>query len=518
MPTHSPATSEPHSQTTSPCFSRRYDAALILSTVTHRMQYRKGTGIPYSMHPVHVAHLLERAGADEDIVIAGLLHDVLEDLDVNYTDVRKGFRKAYPTRDWSDGPEEFVQQVQNLIASQFGARVLELVGTVTERKEDAGRKRPWKARKVEQLTELAAGSPAVAVLKCADALHNVSSIVRDMQDQPADAAVSVLTRFNASPDDVLWLYGTVAAVAAERIVDEHRYLARELEDAIRTLEQEIDRACGVRNPFTGERPGWSGQPSTCLVALSPSGRRIYSVDQWRRFAPPARGDAQWKDSRSAKELARAWFNGLEATIPGEVAELFRSSNATAKLEVRTIFAEHQTPLDDRGAGRQHDLLAHGTAGNTRVVIGFEAKADEPFGRTVGEYLQQTEAENETRTREGRQVSGVPARINELSQRVFGRRVDDAISGLRYQLLHATAAVELEASQADLAVFAVHEFMSRACDQRCVDTNDSDLVHFARVLDSAIPQIEVGGIVGPFRSAAGSVPLYIGKARRRLATE
>jgi (p)ppGpp synthase/HD superfamily hydrolase len=62
-------------------FSRRYDAALILSAAAHSVQNRKGTSIPYSAHPVHVARLLEQAGVDDEgLLIAGLLHDVLEDL------------------------------------------------------------------------------------------------------------------------------------------------------------------------------------------------------------------------------------------------------------------------------------------------------------------------------------------------------------------------------------------------------------------------------------------------------
>src|SRR5262245_24388558 len=63
-------------------FSPRYDAALALAARAHRSQLRKGTDLPYIAHPVHVSLILIRHGFGEDLAIAGLLHDVVEDTDV----------------------------------------------------------------------------------------------------------------------------------------------------------------------------------------------------------------------------------------------------------------------------------------------------------------------------------------------------------------------------------------------------------------------------------------------------
>lgn len=275
-----------------PAFASRYDAALILSAVAHEGRTRKGTSIPYETHVVHVARLLERAGLDENVVIAGLLHDVLEDLEPERADVRQRFREVYPHTRWEDDPKEFARQVAQYIKIQFGPGVLNLVKAVSEQKEENGKKRPWKVRKIEQLQHLTEATPAVAALKCADALHNVASILRDLRHD-REAARNVLTRFNASPDDVLWYYGTVAALTHERLLPEHRYLAREAEKTVRALEKEVDRVLGRRDTFTGERAGLPGSGSESIVLLSAIGRRIYSFDQWRRLAPPARGG--WSD-------------------------------------------------------------------------------------------------------------------------------------------------------------------------------------------------------------------------------
>ena len=66
---------------TEPLFSHRLDAAYKLAAIVHAKQMRKGTLIPYVAHPIHVASILARAGCSEDVVIAGVLHDVLEDGD-----------------------------------------------------------------------------------------------------------------------------------------------------------------------------------------------------------------------------------------------------------------------------------------------------------------------------------------------------------------------------------------------------------------------------------------------------
>jgi (p)ppGpp synthase/HD superfamily hydrolase len=111
-------------------YSARFDEALAFAACAHRTQVRKGTphpGVPYIVHPMHVATLLRVHGFDEDLVIAGLLHDTVEDCDVEV----------------------------GAIASQFGDAVATLVRAVTEQKTDAGgQRRPCR---VERLAAVNAG-------------------------------------------------------------------------------------------------------------------------------------------------------------------------------------------------------------------------------------------------------------------------------------------------------------------------------------------------------------------------
>ena len=57
----------------------------------HKGQFRKGTNIPYIIHPINVGRILIESGCSESIVIAGILHDVVEDTDVLFEVVREKF-------------------------------------------------------------------------------------------------------------------------------------------------------------------------------------------------------------------------------------------------------------------------------------------------------------------------------------------------------------------------------------------------------------------------------------------
>ena len=58
----------------------------------HAGQYRK-SGEPYVVHPLEVAIILAELGMDIDTVVAGLLHDVLEDTEATYEELKENFGK-----------------------------------------------------------------------------------------------------------------------------------------------------------------------------------------------------------------------------------------------------------------------------------------------------------------------------------------------------------------------------------------------------------------------------------------
>jgi guanosine-3',5'-bis(diphosphate) 3'-pyrophosphohydrolase len=157
-----------------PFLSSRIEQALRVATAGHAGQERKGSGVPYVEHVVAVAWILDRAGFNEDVVIAGLLHDLIEDTPTTLDDIR----------------------------SRFGQIVADLVAYCSEVKlDDQGRKRPWIDRKRDHLAALESAPVAARAIILADKLHNLISIEVDLgEGRP------VWSTFHAGRDQVLWYY------------------------------------------------------------------------------------------------------------------------------------------------------------------------------------------------------------------------------------------------------------------------------------------------------------------------
>ncbi len=160
-------------------FSPLLERAFRVAARAHREQCRKSGDLPYFSHPAAVTLILARAGIDADeILAAAVLHDVVEDTPVTLDD----------------------------LASQFPAEVLVWVADASERKQDAnGAARPWIDRKREHLEHLAhVAWPSQAIL-LADKCHNLRAMLVDYEV----VGDEFWTRFNASPERILWYYRAV---------------------------------------------------------------------------------------------------------------------------------------------------------------------------------------------------------------------------------------------------------------------------------------------------------------------
>lgn len=198
-------------------FSPAFDNALIVATLAHRRQLRKGTRVPYVMHPMHVATLLSRCGFGEPLTTAALLHDVLEDAPFDDKAFEADLRSTFPRYSWPapDPSRPFRPVAEQFMDTTFGADVMRLVRAVTEEKNEGGPEVPWLARRKRQLEHLAEAGREEAALKAADALHNVSSILRDL----AEGRATFTGRFKATPEQSMWYYEQIARLARARAGD-----------------------------------------------------------------------------------------------------------------------------------------------------------------------------------------------------------------------------------------------------------------------------------------------------------
>src|SRR4051812_31306465 len=132
-------------------YSDRINHALAFAAKHHDRQVRKGTRLPYLTHPANVAIILTRYGRDDDTVVAGILHDVIEDC------VRENFTRA---------------MLEQRIGDKFGVSVLDTVLAVTHRiVDDEGVELSSEERKDDYLERLAQASDSARWVCAADKLH-----------------------------------------------------------------------------------------------------------------------------------------------------------------------------------------------------------------------------------------------------------------------------------------------------------------------------------------------------------
>src|SRR5438128_11470606 len=71
----------------------RFEEALSFAVQAHgaAKQERKGTDFPYVSHPIRVAEILDRFGCSEDVIVAGFLHDAIEDANITAEEIGAAF-------------------------------------------------------------------------------------------------------------------------------------------------------------------------------------------------------------------------------------------------------------------------------------------------------------------------------------------------------------------------------------------------------------------------------------------
>ncbi|MBK8047169.1 MAG: hypothetical protein IPK16_08640 [Anaerolineales bacterium] len=199
------------------------------------------------------------------------------------------------------------------------------------------------------------------------------------------------------------------------------------------------------------------------------------MDDWFLYAPPKMGELHWKDGRSAKELAKAFFATGTPVVPPELLDLLASSDELGEVRFTEAWPERKIQLDSYfGETRNADLAAISISAIGKIAVTVEAKADESFGRLIAEELSAASA-----------TSKLPARIAALCSSVLGRP-PAGVGNLRYQLLHGIAGTLIFAKErnAVAAVFIVYEFNGPSCLSRNLERNAGDLASFLSVLSSS----------------------------------
>jgi len=156
-----------------------YYQAIKIALQSHKDQVRKLGKDPYVIHPLEVGYILSENGADQDTVIAGILHDVIEDTDITY-DTLKSF---------------------------FSDRIINLINSCTEPDKSL----TWDERKKHTLNSPALQEKEIQLLMCADKLSNLRSIQHGLKEYGTE----IWKHFNAGYSKQKWYYATMIDVLKE---------------------------------------------------------------------------------------------------------------------------------------------------------------------------------------------------------------------------------------------------------------------------------------------------------------
>jgi (p)ppGpp synthase/HD superfamily hydrolase len=195
----------------------QFRRAMVFAAELHDGQFKKGgRNITYISHLLGVTSLVIEAGGDEDMAIAALLHDAVED------------QGGHPTLE--------------RIRAEYGERVAHIVEGCTDSEIEP--KPPWLERKRAYVGHVREHADSeVTLVSAADKLHNVRAILADFREL-GDA---VFDRFKGRKDGTLWYYRAMVdafrdamvrngliqhARGNQRLVDELEREVSELESAV----------------------------------------------------------------------------------------------------------------------------------------------------------------------------------------------------------------------------------------------------------------------------------------------
>jgi hypothetical protein len=302
----------------------RFQEALAFAAQAHAAvnQERKGTDFPYIAHPIRVAEILDRFECDEDVVVAGFLHDTIEDAEVSADE----------------------------ISAKFGSRIAKLVTAVSE----PNKALPWKTRKEQTIAHLEEeDDPDVLALAAADKLDNVRSITDTLRHCGQKKTWAL---FNAKRSEQHCYYRRVAEILLGK--DAESRLFRTLDFETQTL-------------FPDDRHATSFFPGKTLG--TPHDARAYLADPIKH----------WRPDHSALELATRWISA--GGFPSNVEEVLASCSIYAGCRLVEGFFEREVQLGTKGRPSQTDLLVLVQLADGYGVIAVEGKAREPFGPHVSEW-------------------------------------------------------------------------------------------------------------------------------------
>jgi len=188
-----------------PIYSERFLRAFAYAARLHSRQTRKGTNKPYIGHLMSVSSIVIAYGGDEEMAIAALLHDVVEDA----------------------GGEKRLAEIRK----KFGNRVEQIVDGCTDAYGEP--KPPWLRRKKDYIARVAREAEDTRLVSAAGKLSNARDVMEDVRA----GGDSAFERFAGKKEGTLWYYRTLVQVFRKAGTNP---LVEELDRVVAELEKFAD--------------------------------------------------------------------------------------------------------------------------------------------------------------------------------------------------------------------------------------------------------------------------------------
>lgn len=187
-------------------YTGKIQKAINLAIKIHELdqkQKRKGKDIPYITHPLSVGLILAKVGATEDVIVAGILHDAIEDSAPAY------------------------KVTKEMITDIFGQSISDLVLSVTEQDKSLS----WEERKAEALEHIKTFSNDSLLLKSADIVENTRELIADYEIE----GEKTFKRFNAPKERMLQNHLIIINVIIKKwrqnpLLDDLQYIACQIQE------------------------------------------------------------------------------------------------------------------------------------------------------------------------------------------------------------------------------------------------------------------------------------------------
>lgn len=142
------------------------------AVILYKGNYRKSTGVDAILHPYGVMSILGHYGYSDEVQIAGLMHDVIEDSKLNYT--------------------------YNDLERDYGKNVKQYVEDLSEKDKSLS----WAERKIEHIERIKIASLESKVIETADKINNLCGLIDGIKTEGEE----IWNNFNASKENIAWYY------------------------------------------------------------------------------------------------------------------------------------------------------------------------------------------------------------------------------------------------------------------------------------------------------------------------